>query len=145
MNNSIRIRCKLSNLKVFRDFVTQFLNAYALTEVVVNQIILAVDEITANLIIHANNEDESKSIKLTILQVGESFMFELSDNGKPFDPEKYKIPDMKDKIARKEPGGWGLVLVKNIMDKVEFDTQGNHNVCRLYKNVSKSLASKAKV
>jgi serine/threonine-protein kinase RsbW len=137
MNNSIRIRCSLNNLKVFREFVTQFLNAYALTEVVVNQIILAVDEITANLIIHANNEDENKFVKLTILQVGDCFLFELSDKGKPFDPEKYKIPDMNDKIARKEPGGWGLVLVKRIMDKVEFSTQNSHNICRLYKSVSK--------
>ena len=145
MNNSIRIRCSLNNLIVFRDFVTQYLNAYALNEVVVNQIKLAVDEITANLIIHANNHDENKFVKLTILQVGDSFLFELKDSGKPFDPQKYRKPNMEDKILKKEAGGWGLVLVERIMDKVEYLVQDNHNICRLFKKVNKVPAAKVSV
>jgi len=137
MNNSIRISCNLDNLKVFRNFVTEFLHPYAINKIVLNQIILAVDEITANLIKHANKEDESKSVKLTILQLGDTFLFELTDNGIPFDPTTYVEPDMPTKIKDKKGGGWGLFLVKQIMDKVEFSSQGNHNVCRLYKTVSK--------
>lgn len=140
MNNSIRIKSNKRNLTVVRDFVTNYLSPYTLGEKELNLIILAVDEITANLIIHANNRDENKFVKLTILQVGDCFLFELSDKGKPFDPEKYKKPNLNDNIADGKPGGWGLFLVSRIMDKVEFSTQDSHNVCRLYKNVSKTSA-----
>lgn len=142
MNNAIRIRSNKNNLKVVRDFVSDFLSPLKLAEKELNQIILAVDEITANLIIHANKEDENKFVKVTIFQVGDSILFELSDNGKSFDPKVYSIPDMGTKILNKEPGGWGLVLVNFIMDKVEFAIQDNHNICRLYKKLSKAPAAK---
>lgn len=104
MNNAIRIRSNKNNLKVVRDFVSDFLSPLKLSEKELNQIILAVDEITANLIIHANKEDENKFVKVTIFQVGDSILFELSDNGKSFDPKVYSIPDMGTKILNKEPG-----------------------------------------
>jgi serine/threonine-protein kinase RsbW len=136
MNNSIRIRSNKNNLKVVRDFVTHFLSPYTLADRELNQIILAVDEITANLIIHANKEDENKFVKLAIFQTGDTFLFELSDNGHSFKPEKYREPDIREIIKEGGKGGMGIALVKRIMDKVEFTTQGNSNICRLYKKVN---------
>lgn len=51
MNNSIRVNCTKKNLKLIRDFVTEYLRALALSDILMNQIVLAVDEICANLII----------------------------------------------------------------------------------------------
>ncbi|MGV3589223.1 MAG: ATP-binding protein [Adhaeribacter sp.] len=136
MNNSIRIKSNKSNLKVVRDFVTNYLSPYTLTEKELKHIILAVDEITANLIIHANKEDESKYVKLAIFQTGDTFLFELSDNGHSFNQKNYKEPDLKKIISEGGKGGMGVALVKRIMDKVEFTTQGTSNICRLYKKVS---------
>jgi serine/threonine-protein kinase RsbW len=136
MNNSIRISSNKRNLKVVRDFVTDYLSPYTLTEKELNQIILAVDEITANLIIHANKEDESKFVKLSIFQVGNTFLFELSDNGHSFNQGIYQEPDIGKNIKQGKKGGMGVALVKRIMDKVEFTTQDGSNICRLYKKVN---------
>lgn len=97
---------------------------------------MAVDEITANLIIHANKEDESKFVQVAIFQTGDTFLFELSDNGFSFNQKNYKEPDIKKIISEGGKGGMGVALVKKIMDKVEFTTQGTSNICRLYKKVS---------
>lgn len=139
MNNSIRISSNKRNLKVVRDFVTDYLSPYTLTEKELNQIILAVDEITANLIIHANKEDESKFVKLSIFQTGDIFLFELSDTGNAFNQGKYREPDIGNNIKEGKKGGMGVALVKKIMDKVEFTTQGNSNICRLYKKVNPAV------
>jgi serine/threonine-protein kinase RsbW len=135
MNNSIRIRCNKNNLKVVRDFVTDYLHPYGLSAIVLNQIILAVDEITANLIIHSNNQDDSKFVKLAIFQEKDTFRFELSDKGKSFNPDDLPEPDIGEYIRTRKKGGVGLALVKRIMDKVEFDSNGSQNICRLYKKV----------
>lgn len=136
MNNTIRISCNKKNLKIVRDFVTDYLAPYGLSPIILNQIILAVDEITANLIIHSNNQDDSKFVNLAIYQEGDLFLFEISDNGKSFNQANYTEPDIKDYIRIGKKGGVGIALVKRIMDKVEFASDGYNNICRLYKKVS---------
>ncbi|PSR54338.1 ATP-binding protein [Adhaeribacter arboris] len=135
MNNSIRISCDLTNLIEVRNFVREFLSAYALKESVREDIILAVDEISANLIIHANKKDKSKFINLTIFSRNGDLLFEFTDQGISFNPTTYKVPDVKKKIKIGQAGGLGMFLVHHIMDKVEFITDNGTNYSRLYKKV----------
>ena len=132
MNNSIRISCDLKNLIEVRNFVREFLTPYALTENEVNLIVLAVDEISANLIIHANKKDNSKYIYLTITKEQNSFIFELTDRGYFFDGNTLSDPDLEDIIRIGRKGGIGLAMVKRIVDKLEFTTNDKGmNICRI--------------
>lgn len=133
MNNSIRISCDKSNLQLIRNFVTEFLSTYALNEIIENQIVLAVDEISANLIIHANGEDTRRYICLSINRENGSFIIELADWGTSFNPGERPPIDLEELIRKRKKGGLGLALVKRIMDKVEFSSDNGKNVCRLYK------------
>ena len=135
MTNSIQISCSKTNLKTIRDFVTQYLGQYDLSEIILNQIVLAVDEIAANLIIHANKEDASKFLDLKISRVGKQLLFEISDYGISFQRTNYKEPDIEEHIRIGKKGGVGIAIVNRIMDKVEFVTEGDRNICRLYKTV----------
>jgi len=135
MNNWITISCNKNNLKLVRDFVTDFLSPYALPDVLLNQITLAVDEITANVIIHSNKEDDSKFLKLTITPKGDCFLFEIADKGISFDRSEYIEPNVEKFIKEGKKGGVGFALVNRIMDKVEFTSRGSNNICRLYKRV----------
>ncbi len=112
-----------------------YLHAYALTDIMLNQIVLAVDEICANLIIHANHENPDKFICLAINKQNEMLKFEISDNGVAFQRSNYKEPDIEENIRLGKKGGVGIALVNRIMDKVEFDTKGAQNVCVLYKKI----------
>jgi serine/threonine-protein kinase RsbW len=136
MNNSIRIRCSKSNLKIVRDFVTDSLKPYGLSEMLQNQIILAVDEITANLIKHSNHEDESKFIDLKVSRINDCLSFEFSDEGIPFNLGEYEEPNIGDDIHKRRKTGMGLYLVKKIMDKVEFPSEKNNNIWRLCKKLT---------
>jgi serine/threonine-protein kinase RsbW len=135
MNNSIQVSCSKKNLKTIRDFVTQYLSQYDLSEIILNQIVLAVDEISANLIIHANQEDASKFMELAIERKNRQLLFEISDNGISFQRSNYKEPDIEEHIRIGKKGGVGIAIVNRIMDKVEFSTEDGNNICRLYKTV----------
>ena len=135
MTNSIQVSCSKTNLKTIRDFVTQYLSQYDLSEIILNQIVLAVDEIAANLIIHANKEDASKFLELTISRVDKQLLIEISDQGISFQRTNYKEPDIEEHIRIGKKGGVGIAIVNRIMDKVEFVTEGDRNICRLYKTV----------
>jgi serine/threonine-protein kinase RsbW len=97
--------------------------------------VLAVDEICANLIIHANQENEKKFLTLSINHKNSGFLFEIYDEGKSFKQDKYKEPNIHDNIRQGKKGGVGIALVNRIMDTVEFHSNGDQNICRLYKKV----------
>ncbi|GGK59768.1 ATP-binding protein [Rufibacter glacialis] len=133
MTNRIRVSCDRKNLKLIRAFVTDTLTPVHLSEITLNQIILAVDEICANLIIHSNQEDSRKNLCLTIHHGKQEIVIELEDNGTPFVQANYKEPNIHDNIRAGKKGGVGVALVNRIMDKVEYSVQGSTNICRMYK------------
>jgi serine/threonine-protein kinase RsbW len=136
MKNAIRISCSRSNLKVVRDFVSAYLAAYSLSDLHLNQIVLAVDEVVANLIIHSNGEDESQFLDLHVSMENHVFGIEIEDDSKSsYAPSTYREPDLQEHIRTGKKGGVGMALVNRIMDRVEFSTTGTHNVCRLYKKI----------
>ncbi|WP_205501796.1 ATP-binding protein [Rufibacter psychrotolerans] len=135
MTNKIRVSCDRKNLKTIRAFVTDTLKPVHLSEITLNQIILAVDEICANLIIHSNHEDSRKNLCLTIHYDSREIIFELQDNGTPFEKANYKEPNIHDNIRTGKKGGVGVALVNRIMDKVEYSVNGSTNICRLHKYI----------
>lgn len=135
MNSFIRVNCTKKNLKPIRDFVSAYLHDLALSDILMNQIVLAVDEICANLIIHANHEDPAKFISLTIDQPEDMVRFEISDNGLAFRQSEYKEPNIGEYVKVGRKGGVGVALVNRIMDKVEFRSSGGRNTCLLYKRI----------
>ena len=135
--------CELSNLRLIRDFANEKLKGL-MSDNERNLLILAVDEVCANLIIHSNNCDEKASLKisLTFEKIKGGVLFEIYDYGQFFDYEKYKEPKLDEVIREQRKGSLGLLLVRRIMDKVEFSREKTYNVCRLFKRIAEAPLSK---
>ena len=137
MKSVLRIACSRKHLQQVRDFVRNNLSSRQLSEVMVNQVVLAVDEVVANFIIHANGEDETQFLDLEMTFDANSLNVEIADHGDTiFLPTPHQNPDLRDYIRQGRKGGMGMTLVNRLMDRVEFFTRGNHTVCHLSKNVS---------
>lgn len=137
MKDAIRINCSRKNLRVVRDFVNNFLAHYNLSELQLNQIVLAVDEVVANLIIHANAEDESRFLSLTVSFANHAVDIAIEDDSTiTYRPSNFREPDLQEHVRLGKKGGVGMALVNRIMDSVEFTTSGNHNICRLHKRIA---------
>jgi serine/threonine-protein kinase RsbW len=112
------------------------LQEYPIPEIEINKLVLAVDEICANLMIHSHDCNPKESIELLIhVNENDGITFEITDQGIGFNTSKYKEPSLQEIVREKKKGGLGLMLVKRIMDQVEFKNDSNHNVCRLYKRI----------
>ena len=132
MQDRIRISCSRHNLQQVRDFVRGFLLAGRRSEVVVNQVVLAVDEVVANFIIHANGEDANQFLELILELTNHHLSIEIEDYGNTlFLPSGgTPIPDLRDYIRQ---GRMGMALVSRIMDHVEFFERDSHTICHLSK------------
>ena len=137
MKSTLRIACSRAHLQEVRDFVRNYLSARALPDKTVNQVVLAVDEVVANFIIHANGEDESQFLDLRLDYDQHNLNVEIADNGDTiFQPGPHQDPDMRAYIQQGRKGGMGMTLVTRLMDRVEFFTRNNHTVCHLSKHLA---------
>jgi len=66
MNYQYNIGCSLSNLKDIRDFIRRSLNGQGISDVVMNEIVLALDEMCSNLMIHSHNCNPDHELELHI-------------------------------------------------------------------------------
>ncbi|TAE75433.1 MAG: ATP-binding protein [Bacteroidetes bacterium] len=131
-----KINCLPKNLKLIREFTTSALRNMPLSDIEINQLVLAVDEICTNLMVHAHHYNPDEFIEVSISQFPEAIQFEIIDrNITDFDISQYKFLGMTKIIQEKRKGGLGLLLVHKIMDKVELKQENSQNTWRLLKTL----------
>lgn len=136
MNYKYKVGCSIENLKGVRDFIRSTLKQHNVKEIQISEMVLALDEMCSNLMIHAHqcNPDELFELHIAV-QKGKPIVFELIDDGTVFDINQFAEPDLDNLVHEKRKGGLGIRLVKSIMDKVEYQRRSGKNVCRLTKQV----------
>lgn len=131
--------CAKERLKGIRDFIKTVLQEHGLSELDISTIVLAVDEVCANLIIHAHRDDNTDKLNIEVSVEPEKLVFNIIDSTEIFNINDYAAPKLEEIIRAQRKGGVGLILVKKIMDKIEVFTQNKHYVCRLTKKRSHQI------
>lgn len=143
MKDSLTVGCTRTILRSVRSFVSDVLIKIGLSDLDVNMLVLAVDEVCSNLIIHSHSCNPERHITLEIRTDEEGIYFDIMDEGKLFNFMNYEEPTIDQLVQDQRKGGMGIILVKRIMDNIEFFRDENRNVIRLYKKFSGKMASSA--
>jgi len=140
MKEGIKIACTTENLKEVRQFVNSSLSRYSIPESDLNMIVLAVDEICANRIIHSNNSDKNNTLEVIISDNEDGLLFNIKDRGVYYDNTAQSDPNISDLIKEKRKGGIGLMLVRRIMDTIEVKKENDYTTYTLFKRLNLSHA-----
>ncbi|MFZ9980437.1 MAG: ATP-binding protein [Cyclobacteriaceae bacterium] len=136
MERSFQIGCNLENLKSIRGFVRESLTGYNCDDHCTDEIVLALDEMCANVMIHAHQCNPGHQIELNIITSSKNqIIFEISDEANLFDINNFEAPDLENLISQKRKGGLGIRLVRTIMTSIEYFERNGRIVCRLTKNL----------
>tara|TARA_Y100001970_G_C13893326_1_gene679849 strand:+ start:317 stop:739 length:423 start_codon:yes stop_codon:yes gene_type:complete len=84
------------------------------------EISMALIEATINAFEHS--ESKSSNVEIHFVIQGETLVIKVTDQGKGFDKSKVKIPNIEEKISSDYKRGWGLQLIQELMDTVEFES-----------------------
>ena len=101
-------------------------------------ILLSVQELLTNVLRHAYSGDESKPIHVRMEASPQGFAFELRDQGTRFDPTAHEtsLPLQQDPDAEPaENGGYGLVIVKMVMDDLFYRFADGWNIVRATRSI----------
>jgi serine/threonine-protein kinase RsbW len=109
-----------------RHWAAQHAKAAGFDKDAVFAIELAVGEAVTNIIRHAYDNQPGHKIHLSLTIDDTKFSLQILDFGRKFDPDSLPPPNLD---APRE-GGYGIFLMKQVMDEVIFDTttlpQGTH-------------------
>ena len=137
MIQKITIPCHTSKLKDVRDFVSLCIKSLDLTEKDQFLLVLAVDEICANRILHSNQNDNSRQLEVVIASENSDVVFYIKDQGDFFDlTNAAEPPALADLAKERRKGGLGLSLIKKIIDSIEVFKEENYTIHRLIKKSS---------
>lgn len=104
-----------------------------------SNLFIALDEAFVNAVRHGNKNDPTKLLRVTAELSPKEACFTVEDEGEGFDV--HEIPDPCDPANLFKTSGRGVLLIYNIMDEVEYNTQGNR--VRMIKRPEDALAEQS--
>ncbi|WP_250630326.1 ATP-binding protein [Rhodoflexus caldus] len=133
----ISLNCRRESLNTLRQFTKDVLSRWAITDEQQYLLVLALDEVCANLIIHSHSCNDSDTIDIKISRANDGVYFEVRDS-KPdsFNMALYETPTVSQILCEKKRSGIGLFLVKQIMDEIMVEQSADMKICRMKKKLS---------
>ena len=97
-----------------------------------DELMLAIDELVQNAIEWGNLYDEDKRVRVSYYCPGDRVMLKVEDEGEGFSASGLADPteDLERHMASREdagkrPGGFGIHLIRNLVDEVVHNDRGN--------------------
>ncbi|MCU0489987.1 MAG: ATP-binding protein [Chloroflexaceae bacterium] len=102
-------------------------------DLVVYNVQLAAHEVCTNIVNHAYEEIEQGriDIKLVLHFQPAQLVIEFQDTGRPFDVTTVPEPNLEEPQVH----GYGMFLIKNLMDSVTYTPQSDGNRWQLIKHL----------
>ena len=128
----ITIEATLENVQHAIDFVEKKVEKLPFTPKVKHMLEIVVDEIVSNVARYAY-ENEVGTATLSISSDDKGITIVVSDSGIPYNPLEKEDPDITLSAEERGIGGYGIFIVKKVMDDVSYEYKDNKNILTLKK------------
>ncbi|CCG06995.1 ATP-binding protein [Pararhodospirillum photometricum] len=129
--SSARFPAVLDSLAPVRDLVKQSAVAAGLSSAQAYRLMLAVDEVATNIIVHGYQENGlSGVLDLTLTLEDGDIIVTLEDDAVPFDPASLDPPldeDLAQPLDDREEGGLGIMLAMDGVDRFAYERTEGRN------------------
>ncbi|MGH7198821.1 MAG: ATP-binding protein [Candidatus Omnitrophota bacterium] len=125
-----QIPSDLSEVQKVSSKVLSILKPLDLSEGVLFDIRLCFEEALINAIKYGNNLKKSLPVRVSVAYNEEELRISIEDQGKGFDPRKLSSCTEGENLMK--GGGRGVYLIRQLMDRAEYNTRGNRIVMVKY-------------
>lgn len=120
--NSLLIDEDIKGVSEIESIVKSLVQQFNISEDIHGNILISVTEAVNNAIIHGNKNDQSKCVRLKIIQNSSKLAFSVSDEGLGFDHTK--LPDPSEPENLLKLNGRGVFLIHQLCDDVSYQDHG---------------------
>lgn len=119
----IKIPSQIQYIRKVSDRILDGLSSYGVNSEDIFDIRLCVEEAVRNAIVHGNRSDKKRRVTVSYRLDNDAINIEIEDEGKGFDHKAVPDPTKDENIMKNS--GRGVYIIKKLMDKVEFNKNGN--------------------
>lgn len=135
----LTISSRPESLAKVRKHIETILERTQASEREIGVVVLAYDEALANIVEHAY-EGRTGIIEVSIRAGIDHMEVILRDQGEPFNPLLADTGDVKAKFDAGKDGGYGLTIIRRIMDDVRYKYENRYNVLTLIKRFPRATS-----
>ncbi len=121
----------------FSSFIKSAIAKLDIEASLARQLRLAVEEAVVNVIEYAYPIGTDGDITIKLMSDGHNLRFQIIDAGVPFDPTKKEKTDTTLSIEDRQVGGLGILLVRELMDTINYERVDGKNILTLIKYLNK--------
>ncbi len=137
VEKNLRIENRLVELTRITYFLNELGDDWGFGASLVMTLNLVLEEAVTNVVMHGYDDESIHPIELHFVYSGEDIQITMVDDGRAYDPTLRPDPDISLSAVNRQVGGLGVFLIKKMMDKVDYQREGNRNILRLSKRTNK--------
>ena len=135
LSRSITLDNDVSQVTELNQFVKSVTEELQLDKALSKRIKLAVEEVVVNIMDYAYVADVKGQVKVEAMANDERLRFILTDSGRAFDPTAVSRADTTLTVEDRPIGGLGILLVRNLMDSINYERIDGQNILRIEKKI----------
>ncbi len=122
MRKDLNIPADLGSLRLVEKAIDELSMEFDLSDEVYGNVLVATMEATNNAIIHGNNSDPSKNVKIEMLMDQKELMVHIEDQGHGFDYATVPDPTAPENLEK--INGRGIFLMERLSDEILYLENG---------------------
>lgn len=120
------------NERMAMERVAEAVTGLRLPELRLERLKTAIAEATMNAMEHGNQYRPEKPVEIQVLASNEALLVRIRDQGGSQEIPESEAPNLDAKLAGlQSPRGWGLFLIKNMVDEMRVFSDENHHTVEL--------------
>ena len=123
---SFAIKSSTANLVHLSQFMEKILLQFKIKKEIHDDIIISIDEIATNIILHAYHSNAEKDINVIVTITEDKFQVDFFHTGDIFDPDAVPKPNLSPHLSDRKKGGLGLYIVNTFMDGIKYTFKSEH-------------------
>ncbi|BBO84768.1 hypothetical protein DSCO28_53340 [Desulfosarcina ovata subsp. sediminis] len=130
---TIYLKNDLGELNRINETIHAFADAVVCPAVVVHDIALAMEEVFSNIVFYGFGDGLDHTIIFHIAVETDTLILTLQDDGIPFNPLNVQASRDETPLEDRDKGGMGIILAKNLMDRMDYHREQGRNILRMEK------------
>jgi len=119
----------------FSTFIKSVLEKLNIEKSLARQLRLAIEEAVVNVINYAYPAEQMGDIEVCVMSDGETLKTVITDSGVAFDPTAKEKADTSLSAEERQIGGLGILLVRELMDTINYERIDGQNILTLIKKL----------
>ncbi len=136
LQETLTLKNDVKEVRRLNDFVRSVTQRLQIDDSLSRNIKLAVEEAVVNVIDYAYPTDEEGEVSIKAEADAEHLRFVITDSGVAFDPTENITADTSLSVEERPIGGLGILIVRQLMDSINYERIDGHNILTLTKNYS---------